>query len=77
MFVRQGLKLCAIGIATGLLVATGLTRWMSGLLFGVAAMDPATYTATAWLLLIAAIAACYVPARRAAKVDPVETMRSE
>jgi predicted permease len=77
MFVRQGVKLSAIGIAAGLIAAAGLTRWMSALLFGVAAVDPVTYAATAALLLVAAAAACYNPARRAAAVDPAETMRGE
>jgi hypothetical protein len=77
MFVRHGIKLCAIGIAAGLVAAAGLTRWMSALLFGVATLDPMTYAATAGLLLIVAAAACYIPARRAAAVNPVETMRGE
>lgn len=77
MFVRHGIKLCALGIAAGLLAAAALTRWMSALLFGVAAVDPMTYATTAGFLLIAAAAACYIPARRAAAVNPAETMRGE
>ncbi len=77
MFLRHGLVLTAVGIALGLVAAAGLSRLMSSLLFGVTPFDPATYGATAVVLLIAAMAATYIPARRAATVDPVETLRSE
>jgi putative ABC transport system permease protein len=77
MFLRHGLLLTGVGIALGLIAATGLSRLMSSLLFGVNPFDPATYGATATVLLIAAMAATYIPARRAASVDPMETLRSE
>jgi putative ABC transport system permease protein len=75
MFLHQGLLLAGVGIALGLVAAAGLSRLMSSLLFGVMPLDPATYLATATVLLIAAMAATYVPARRAASVDPAGTLR--
>ena len=77
MFVRQGLMLTAIGAGVGLVAAIALTRWMSSLLFGVERLDPATYAAVLGVLAIAAAMASYVPARRAAAVDPVETLTAE
>lgn len=77
MFVRYGLGLCVIGIAIGLGAAAGLTRLMKSLLFGVASMDPITFAAVPLALLLAAIAACYLPARRVSSVNPVECMRAE
>jgi ABC-type antimicrobial peptide transport system permease subunit len=74
MFVSRGMMLAGIGIAIGAAVAAGITRWMSSLLFGVTPVDPATFAAAASVLVIAALAASYVPARRAAAVDPVETL---
>ncbi len=77
MFVRQGLTLTAIGAAVGLLTAVALTRWMSSLLFGVERLDPSTYAAVLTVLTMAAALASYLPARRAAAVDPVETLTAE
>lgn len=77
MFMRQGLLLTGVGIALGLVAATVLSRLMSSLLFGVTPLDPATYGATATVLLVAAMVATYIPARRAASVDPMETLRGE
>jgi predicted permease len=77
MFVGQGLSLCAFGVVAGMVGAAGLSRLMSSLLFGVAPFDPVTFVATPALLFVAAAAACYIPARRAAAVDPAETLRSE
>jgi ABC-type lipoprotein release transport system permease subunit len=77
MFVQQGLTLTAIGAAAGLVTAIALTQWMSSLLFGVERLDPATYTAVLGVLVMAAATASYVPARRAAAVDPVETLTAE
>jgi ABC-type antimicrobial peptide transport system permease subunit len=74
MFVYRGMMLAGIGIAIGAAVAAGTTRWMSSLLFGVRPVDAATFAAAASVLVIAALAASYVPARRAAAVDPVETL---
>jgi putative ABC transport system permease protein len=77
MFVRQGVALAAIGVVAGLGAAVALTHLMSSLLFGIGPLDPATYVAVPGILLIAAALASYVPARRAATVDPVETLKSE
>jgi predicted permease len=76
-FVRQGLLLAGIGAALGLAAAAGLTRLMSTLLFGVAALDPVTYAAVTALLILAAVMASYLPARRAMVIDPVEALRAE
>jgi ABC-type antimicrobial peptide transport system permease subunit len=77
MFVYRGMILSGVGIALGAVVAAGLTRLMSSLLFGVKPVDAATFGAAAGILVIAALAASYVPARRAAAVDPVETLRGQ
>ncbi len=77
MFVRQGLTLTAIGAAVGLVTAVALTQWMSSLLFGVERLDPPTYAAVLAVLAMAAALASYVPARRAAAVDPVGTLTAE
>jgi len=66
-----------VGIAVGVAVAAGLTRLMSSMLFGVTPVDAATFAAAAGVLLVAALAASYIPARRAAAVDPVETLRGQ
>jgi predicted permease len=77
MFVRHGLALAGMGVALGAVVAAVLTRLMSGLLYGITPLDPITYAAVAVLLVIATVVASYLPARRAASVDPVEALRSE
>jgi putative ABC transport system permease protein len=77
MFVRQGLMLTAVGAGVGLVTAVALTQWMSSLLYGVERLDPATYAAVLGVLACAAAMASYVPARRAAAVDPVETLTAE
>jgi putative ABC transport system permease protein len=77
MLVRDGLILAAVGCAVGLPAAARLLRLMSSLLFGVRPLDPVTYAAMSLALLAAAIIACYFPARKAAAVDPAETLRSE
>jgi len=77
LFVRKGLLLNSIGAMGGLALAAGLSRWISSLLFGIAPLDPLTYVASGALISAAAMAASYVPARRAALVDPMETLRSE
>jgi len=77
LFVRKGLTLNFAGSSIGLVIAAGLSRWMSSLLFGIAPVDPVTYLASGALIGAAAIAASYVPARQAASVDPMETLRSE
>jgi ABC-type antimicrobial peptide transport system permease subunit len=77
MFVLQGLALVAAGLGIGLAAAIALTRLMASLLFGVGALDTATYAAALGVLIAAAALASYVPARRAAKVDPMRTLGAE
>jgi predicted permease len=77
MFVRHGMLLAAVGAALGLAAAFGLTRLMSSLLFGISALDPATYGVVSAVLIAAAALASYLPARRATAVDPVEALRTE
>ena len=77
LVVGQGMLLTAIGVALGLLGAFGLTRVMASLLFGVTTKDPMTFTVVAALLLAVAFLACFVPARRATKVDPLVALRYE
>src|SRR5688572_23403394 len=77
MFVRHGLALAGIGIVVGLAAAATLTRLMSTLLFGITPLDPFTDVAVAVVLTTATVLASYVPARRAASVDPVEALTVE
>jgi len=72
-----GLKLTAIGVLIGALLAVGMARLIAGLLFGVKPADPLTYILVAAGLITVALAACYLPARRAAKVDPIVALRYE
>jgi putative ABC transport system permease protein len=75
--LRQGLVLIAIGVGTGLLAAFALMRLLQTLLFGVATTDLVTYTTLALLLAVVALAACYIPALRATKIDPLVALRHE
>ena len=77
MVLGEGMLTVSIDIAIGLLAAAALTRFLSSLLSGVRPGDPATLAAIAALIGAVAIAACAVPARRAVRVDPVSTLRSE
>ena len=77
LVVGQGAKMALLGVALGLAAAIGLTRLMSGMLYGVSATDPLTFMAVASLLILVALAACYIPARRAMEVDPMVALRYE
>ncbi len=77
MVVGQGAAMGLAGVAIGLAGAVGLTRFIKGLLFGVDSLDPATFATMAALLLAVTVLACYVPARRATKVDPMVALRYE
>jgi predicted permease len=77
MVVGQGARVALLGIAIGLVASFGLTRIMSSMLFGVSATDPLTFAAVLVLLLAAALAACWIPARRASRVDPMVALRHE
>jgi predicted permease len=77
LFVRYGLALAGAGTVVGLAAAAGLTRLMKALLFGISPVDPLTYAVVPVVLIAATVLASYLPARRAAAVDPVETLRAE
>jgi predicted permease len=77
LVVAQGIGLALVGLAIGIAAALGVTRYMQSMLYGVRPTDPFTYVATALLVVTVAILACYLPARRAAGVDPVVALRCE
>jgi len=77
LIVGHGMGIAAVGVCAGLMGALALTRFMRNLLFGVAPLDPATFVAVAVLLTAVALAASYLPARRAARIDPMVSLRSE
>jgi len=77
MVVGRGMLLTSIGAAAGVALSLGLTRLMSGMLFGVGAKDPLTFACVSLLLAGVALLACYIPARRAARVDPMVALRCE
>jgi predicted permease len=77
LVLGRGVRLVAIGAVIGIATALGLTRYLQSLLYGVRAIDPLAYAAVTILLLIVTLGACYVPARRATKVDPLVALRYE
>jgi ABC-type antimicrobial peptide transport system permease subunit len=77
LVLRQGLQLVTIGLLLGLAMALALTRVLGSSLYGVTALDPITFVAVSLLLLLVTVAACLIPARRAANVDPMTTLRYE
>jgi putative ABC transport system permease protein len=77
LVIRQGLVLAVTGVVMGLVVSFGLTRWLATLLFGISANDPFTLASVASLFTLVALFACYFPARRAMKVDPMIALRYE
>ena len=77
LVIGQGLRPILIGVVIGLTASVALTRSLSSLLFGVSATDPLTFTVIALLLTFVALLACWIPARRAARVDPMTALRFE
>ena len=77
MVLRQGMRLAAFGVMIGLVGAVLASRTLVTLLYGVSRMDPVTYLGVIGLLLVVAAAACWLPATRAARVDPAVTLRAE
>jgi putative ABC transport system permease protein len=77
MVIKQGLALAFAGVAIGIGAAIGVTRYLSSMLYGVNANDPLTMVAIAALPVLVAFAACYIPARRATRVDPMVALRYE
>jgi putative ABC transport system permease protein len=77
LIVGGGLRPALMGVAIGLAAAFAFTRWMRSLLFGISPTDPSTFAGVALLLIAVSLLACYLPARRATKVDPLIALRSE
>ena len=77
MFLRKGLTLTVIGLALGVAVSIGITRLMSGLLFGVRPTDPLTFIAVSMVLLAVSLLASSLPAYRASTLDPMKTLRDQ
>jgi putative ABC transport system permease protein len=77
MIVRRGLTLALIGLGVGLVVSAMMTRLLSGMLYGIRPSDPITFAVVTGILLVVSLAASGVPAYRAARLDPIETLREQ
>jgi ABC-type lipoprotein release transport system permease subunit len=77
LFVREGMALTAVGLSAGLAGAVAAEQWIRSLLFGVTPADPTTFAAVGCALTATAVLATYVPARRAASVDPTDALRAD
>jgi ABC-type antimicrobial peptide transport system permease subunit len=77
MVLGEGAMMALVGAAIGLVAALGLTRLMASMLFDVSTHDPLSFAGVAGLLILVALSACYIPARRATKVDPIVALRYE
>jgi putative ABC transport system permease protein len=77
MILRQGMMLAGFGLVVGLVASAALSRLVSGLLFGISATDPVVFGSVSAILAAVAFAACYIPARRATRVDPLVALRIE
>ena len=77
MVLRQGVGLVSAGVVLGLGAAFWVTRYVASLLFGISAIDPITFASTSAILVVVALLASYIPARRATKVDPIIALRYE
>jgi ABC-type antimicrobial peptide transport system permease subunit len=73
----QGVRLALAGLAAGLIVSFAFTRFLRGMLYGVGAVDWITFVLVPAILLLVAIAACFIPARRAASIEPMQALRTE
>ena len=77
LVLKEGMKPVFVGVMAGLLAALLVARLITSLLFGVAPIDPPTYALAATILLVVAAAACWIPARNAVRIDPIETLRCD
>jgi ABC-type antimicrobial peptide transport system permease subunit len=77
LVIRQGMTIAWVGLAVGVVASLALTRYLTTMLFGVAPTDPLTFAALTMTMVVVSLLACYVPARRAARVDPLVAIRTE